>query len=251
MLVTRRRIPAVSGLERHHGGAINRTLDVCISVAALFLLAPLMILVALAIWIDSGRPIFFSQVRVGQGGRHFRLYKFRKFRPNQGGLGHAVTLQNDPRLTPLGSVLAWTKLDELPQLWNVLTADMSIVGPRPETLEFADCFRGSYRKVLDYKPGIFGPNQVFFRNESLLYTEMCDPQQFYREVLFPLKARVDLTYFPSRNLFLDIAWIFRGVLAIFGLRSCPRESVRWIEKVEDWIKQSQRDHHRPIAAKRS
>jgi lipopolysaccharide/colanic/teichoic acid biosynthesis glycosyltransferase len=195
----------------------RRILDLVIAGTSLVLLGPIMMLVALAIWVESGRPIFFSQVRLGQMGRHFRMYKFRKFHKGSGAIDRPVTIRNDYRMTRLGGFLARAKLDELPQLWNILKGDMSVVGPRPESLDLADCFVGFYRRVLDHKPGIFGPNQVVFRDEALLYPDTLDPQQFYREVLFPLKANIDLAYFPNRTIPSDIGWIICGVLAVVGL----------------------------------
>jgi lipopolysaccharide/colanic/teichoic acid biosynthesis glycosyltransferase len=107
-------------------------------------------------------------------------------------------------------------LDELPQLWNVLRGDMAIVGPRPESLAFADCFRNGFENVLRYKPGLFGPSQVSFRYESWHYPPNEDPTLFYRHVLFPAKATLDLAYFPHRTIAADIGWMVRGVLAILG-----------------------------------
>ena len=199
----------------------RRLLDLIIACTGLVILAPIMMLVAIAIWADCGRPIFFSQVRVGQMGRHFRMYKFRKFHKDCDTIDCPVTIKNDRRMTRLGRRLARTKLDELPQLWNVLKGDMSVVGPRPESLDLADCFVGFSRRVLDHKPGIFGPNQVFFRDEASLYRDTSDPEKLYREALFPLKARIDLAYFPQRTILSDIGWIIFGVLAVFGLRSVP------------------------------
>jgi UDP-N-acetyl-D-glucosamine dehydrogenase len=213
----------------------RRLLDVAIAFAGLLCLAPLMALIALAIRIESCGPIFFSHLRLGQGGRHFRLYKFRKFHERGDLHDRAVTLENDARLTRVGKLLMETKLDELPQLWNVLKGDMSMVGPRPETLDFAECFHDVYQQILEFKPGLFGPNQVFFRNESALYPANCNVEAFYREVLFPLKARVDLAYFPYRNLYLDSAWIARGTIAVFGWSPFRSKHLNWVEGVEGWI----------------
>ncbi len=218
-------------------GTAKRVLDVFVAIAGVAFFGPLMAFVAAAICLESGRPIFFAQIRLGQGGRHFRLYKFRKFYDKGTAAGRPLTLKDDWRLTRVGKFLVRTKLDELPQLWNVLAGDMSIVGPRPETLSFAECFKERYRRVLDYKPGIFGPNQVFFRNEDCLYQGR-DPERFYRDVLFPLKARVDLAYFPRMNMFADIGWIIGGTLAVFGWSPFPRGGLDLIEEVEDWLRRS-------------
>jgi lipopolysaccharide/colanic/teichoic acid biosynthesis glycosyltransferase len=206
-------------LSAEAGASGRRMFDVVAALAALIFCGPLMLLVALAILIDDGRPILFSQTRLGQFGRRFRIYKFRKFYKEAGTAGHALTVKGDQRMTRLGRFLERAKLDELPQLWNILRGDMSVVGPRPESLAFADCFAGAYRKILHHKPGIFGPNQALFRDEGRFYTAMQDPERFYREVLFPVKADKDLAYFGQRKLGSDIGWIVRGLLSVIGLRT--------------------------------
>jgi lipopolysaccharide/colanic/teichoic acid biosynthesis glycosyltransferase len=191
--------------------------DQFVALTGLILLSPLMILAALTIVIETGFPIFFSQSRLGQGGRRFRMYKFRKF-PASGDLStRPLTVGNDPRFTRVGKFLEKTKLDETPQLWNVLRGDMAIVGPRPEVPEFADCFVGSAGRVLDYKPGILGPSQAVFRNEGSLYPPSVDEQAFYRAVLFPAKASLDLAYYPSRTFLGDLKWWSRCLLAVCGM----------------------------------
>lgn len=193
---------------------LRRVFDVALASGALVLLGPLMLLIALAILAETGRPILFAQTRLGQGGRRFSMYKFRKFGPEQGAQGCPLTMREDARMTPLGRILARTKLDELPQLLNILRGDMAVVGPRPESLAFADCFTGEMRRILDYRPGIFGPAQAGFRSECDLYPETSDPATFYREVLFPAKARIDLAYYPSRTFARDAGWIFRTLLSV-------------------------------------
>lgn len=198
--------------EPARDSAGRRLFDIVVALAGLAVLLPVLPAVALAIVVDTPGPVLFSQLRLGRHGRPFRLYKFRKFRDGAAGL--AVTLKDDGRMTRIGRILERTKMDEIPQLWNVLRGDMSIVGPRPETLAFADCFRGDYRGLLDHRPGIFGPNQILFRNESALFPERCDADAFYRTVLFPAKARIDLDYFPRRTLIRDTGWLVGGVLAV-------------------------------------
>jgi lipopolysaccharide/colanic/teichoic acid biosynthesis glycosyltransferase len=196
--------------------AIKRGFDVSVAAFGLLLGAPVMILIALAIRAETKGPIFFSQIRLGLHGRHFRLYKFRKFRHDQSP-GCTVTLKDDPRMTAVGRFLERMKLDELPQLWNVLIGDMSIVGPRPESLHFADCFTDRFQRVLEYRPGLFGPSQVLFRDEGRLFPKDQDPVEFYRAVLFPAKASIDLSYFPHRTLLSDIGWIARSLAAVLRL----------------------------------
>lgn len=210
---------------------VARLLDLGLAVAVLLLLAPLMLLVAAAIVAETGRPIFFSQVRLGLNGRPFRMHKFRKFRERGTTAGGgSLTIEHDPRLSRIGGLLARTKLDELPQLWNIVRGEMAIVGPRPESLAFEDCFAGPYRAVLDHKPGIFGPSQVFFRNEGRLYRGCSDPEQLYRDVVFPRKAQLDLAYFPRRTLLRDIGWMVRGGLAVFGFCAASRGSALPVEQ---------------------
>src|SRR5229473_3684302 len=194
--------------------SLRRTLDIMCAGTAASVLVPVFLITALAIWIESGRPILFSQLRLGQNGRPFRIYKFRKFRPNCDPHGYPLTMERDGRLTAIGRVLAASKLDELPQLWNVLRGDMSIVGPRPESLAFTDCFRNGFEKIQEHKPGLFGPCQALFRNESKLYPAGVAAVEFYRQVLFPAKAEIDIAYFSRRTLVSDLAWILRGVWMI-------------------------------------
>lgn len=191
--------------------SLKRAMDVVLALLGLIVAAPLMILVALLIRLDSPGTAIFSQPRLGLNGRLFLMHKFRKFPDNWGTKGAAVTVASDARMTRLGRVLERTKLDELPQLWNILIGEMSFVGPRPETKGFKDLFTGDFARVHDYLPGIFGPNQVAFRNESHLYPPDQNPETFYREQLFPQKARNDLDYFGRATVFSDAYWIVRGL----------------------------------------
>ena len=199
-------------LPMHIG--FRRAIDILCASVASCILTPLLLIVALAIWIESGKPILFSQIRLGQYGRPFRMYKFRKFRPDCDTNGCPLTTEADVRLTKIGRVLARSKLDELPQLWNVLRGDMSLVGPRPESLAFADCFRDGFEKVHEHKPGLFGPCQVIFRHESKYYPDGVAAVEFYRSVLFPAKAQIDLAYFSRRTLVSDLGWILRAAWVI-------------------------------------
>lgn len=196
----------------------QRVFDIAVATVALTLLAPLMLLIMIAIIIESGRPVFFAHRRVGQRGQPFLVYKFRKFGRDCSPDGLQLTLDEDPRFTRVGRFLAKTKLDELPQFFNVLKGDMSIVGPRPESLHYADCFSGEFERVLTYKPGLVGPSQVKFRHESAEYPAGGDLDAFYRAELFPSKARIDLDYYPKRTLEQDVQWLFRAVVASLSSR---------------------------------
>lgn len=203
---------------RRWGDACRRMMDILIASAALIYLSPVMLGIAIAIYLEDGAPILFSQTRLGVDGKPFKLLKFRKFWADAGSAGLPVTLTDDPRLTRVGRFLEKTKLDELPQFWNILVGDMSVVGPRPESLHFADCFVGSFRGLLLYRPGLFGPAQVKFRNESAYYQAGEDPERIYRETLFPAKASMDLPYYENRSLLRDLGWICQGVAAVADLR---------------------------------
>jgi lipopolysaccharide/colanic/teichoic acid biosynthesis glycosyltransferase len=196
---------------------LRRVLDIAVSASALLLLSPLMLLIALAIVLESGRPILFLQPRLGQYGRIFYMLKFRKFHNHWRADGLPLTLAQDTRLTLAGKVLRATKLDELPQLFNVLWGDMSIIGPRPESLAFADCFKDGFEAVLQHKPGILGPSQAAFRAEHEFFPAHGELTEFYRYVLFPLKALVDLKYYCNRTLISDIMWIGVSALSVFGV----------------------------------
>jgi len=192
--------------------AVRRFFDIVISLTGILVTLPVTMPVILLLSIESPRHIFFSQTRLGLKGRPFSMYKFRKFPVTWHDDGPGVTVAFDARMTKLGAVLERTKIDELPQLWNILKGDMSIVGPRPESMKFKDLFVGEYAEVLRFKPGIFGPNQIKFRNEAELYPPDVPPEKFYRETLFALKAQSDLAYFRETNPFKDLLFIARGVL---------------------------------------
>lgn len=212
----------------------KRMLDILISFIALVACIPLIIYIVISIKCESPGPVLFRQIRLGKHWQPFWIYKFRKFY-TLGSPGLSLTLNNDSRMTSVGKVLQKTKLDELPQLWNVLRGDMSMVGPRPETIDFADCFRCGYEQVLQYKPGIFGPNQVFFRNESELFCGKMDPEAYYREVIFGLKARVDLAYFKKANIFTDLLVMVRGAIIVVFPGFRPASNEKLLTDVEEWI----------------
>lgn len=190
----------------------KRVIDLILAIAGITLALPIFAIVSLLIWLDDPGTVFFPQTRLGLQGRPFRLLKFRKFYANCGDSGPGVTVSGDARMTIVGSILERTKLDELPQFWNILKGDMSFVGPRPESVRFADLFQGEYARLLHFLPGLFGPCQVAFRNESALYPANEEPETFYRRVLFPQKAAIDIKYFSESTCLTDLIWIFRGIL---------------------------------------
>ena len=200
-----------------------RVFDILMASAGLVVLGPLMLLIALAIVIESGRPVFFSQIRIGRNGTPFRIHKFRKFGPGADPGGPLLTVRNDPRMTRLGRLLERTKLDELPQFFNVLKGEMSIVGPRPDTNVAIQELLHKYSALLDHKPGIFGPSQVAFRNAGALYPTDVHPHVFYRNFILPIKASLDMAYYPQRTLFGDLVWTIRGIMAVIGIHPTLRQ----------------------------
>lgn len=189
---------------------LRRLVDIVCAGIGIIASLPILLVIALAIWIEGGRPILYSQFRLGLNGSPFRMYKFRKFRADCDDRGSPLTVVNDSRMTRIGQTLAAFKLDELPQLWNILRGDMSFVGPRPETLVFADCFRNGFEKILEHRPGLVGPCQVLFRHENMLLPQDGNVAEFYREVLFPAKAKIDLAYYSNRTIRSDLWWIVRA-----------------------------------------
>jgi len=196
--------------------AIQRILDIIGSAIGLVLAAPVVGVISVLLLMESYGPVIFSQERLGHHGKHFRIHKFRKFPAFWGDDGQGVTTDYDSRMTMIGAFLERTKLDELPQLWNILKGEMSFTGPRPESIRFQDLFVGEYVALFKYKPGLFGPNQVAFRNESHLYPADEDPELFYRRVLFPQKAQQDLAYFKKANFLSDLIWVVKGVWFSFS-----------------------------------
>lgn len=189
----------------------RRILDVLLSALGLIAASPLIALAALCLFIEHRGSVIFAQERLGLHGRRFRMYKLRKFPPNFGNTGPGVTVLGDARMTRVGFILERLKLDELPQLVNVLKGDMSLVGPRPESLRFAHLFDGPNAALLQMVPGIFGPSQATLY-EPEMYPPDEDPEAFYCRVIFPKKAAIDLEYFARATLVQDLVWIVRGVL---------------------------------------
>jgi lipopolysaccharide/colanic/teichoic acid biosynthesis glycosyltransferase len=168
--------------------AAKRTLDIVLSVAGLLLLLPVLAVVAVIITLDNRGPIFFRQERVGQGGRSFRIYKFRTMVVGAERAGTALTVRADPRITRAGAFLRRTKLDELPQFINVLLGDMSIVGPRPEVPEFMKLYAPDQRAIiLAMRPGITDYAAILFRDESSLLSGKRNPIDVYQRVIMPAK----------------------------------------------------------------
>ncbi len=170
----------------------------------------LMLLVAICIKVKMPGPVLFRQQRVGREGRLFTLVKFRTMLVNHG--GNSVSVAGESRITPLGSVLRRWKLDELPELWNVLLGDMSFVGPRPDVPGYADTLTGEDREILQLRPGITGPASMKYRNEEEILSAVENPQKYNDEVIFPDKVRINRLYLHDHSFFLDLKMIVATVL---------------------------------------
>jgi lipopolysaccharide/colanic/teichoic acid biosynthesis glycosyltransferase len=190
----------------------KRAFDIALSIVGLLLFALPMAMVAAAIRISSGSPVVFSQERIGRSGRVFRVRKFRTMRV-RGEPGMTVTVEGDARITPIGRLLRRWKLDELPQLWNVLVGQMSFVGPRPDVTGFADTLKGDDRRVLLMRPGITGPATLFYRNEEEILTSVPDPVKYNREVIYPHKVRMNLEYLDHCSFMGDLGYIWKTVVS--------------------------------------
>lgn len=181
------------------------------SFFGLLFLLPLLIIVGILIHIKMpGGPIIFRQQRVGKYGKLFTMYKFRSMTVSHS--GNSVSVKGEKRITPLGAQLRKYKLDELPELWNVLIGDMSFVGPRPDVPGYADKLKGEDRRVLLLKPGITGPASLKYRNEEELLAEHKNPQKYNDEVLFPDKVKINIEYLDNWSFWHDIKIIIYTVL---------------------------------------
>jgi lipopolysaccharide/colanic/teichoic acid biosynthesis glycosyltransferase len=192
---------------------LKRVVDIAASALVLLALLPIMLIVMLAIVLESPGPIFYRADRVGRGGRRMRMYKFRKMHPDAAGL--KLTTGNDSRLTRVGAFLTRSKLDELPQFINVLRGDMSLVGPRPEDPEFVGQRQDDYDHILQVRPGITGLSQIAFAEESRILSQE-DPLTHYLERIFPQKCALDRMYVQSAGLRMDariFTWTLIAVLA--------------------------------------
>lgn len=196
----------------------TRALDLLLAGIGLILAAPLFALVAILIKTESEGPVFYSQLRVGLHRKRFWMLKFRKMRANLPTQGPSITRRHDTRMTVVGTFLERTKLDELPQLINVLRGEMSVVGPRPELPKFVETLPEMWDQVLSVKPGIFGPNQLAHRNESELFPRDCkDIEAFYIAELLPEKLRVDAQYARTCGFWMNLNLLVRCVIAsLFG-----------------------------------
>ncbi|MHB8425451.1 MAG: sugar transferase [Gammaproteobacteria bacterium] len=195
----------------------KRLFDVSFSVLGLLLLSPLFLLVGLTILVSDGLPVFFRQERVGYRGRSFRMWKFRTMLRNAERLGQPLTVGQDSRITHVGRWLRKHKLDELPQLINVLKGEMSLVGPRPEVPRYVALYSPEQRRVLELVPGITDPASIAFRDEAGLLAGCEDPEQVYVERIMPEKIRLNLAYAARAGVVSDVG-VMLGTLGVLWVK---------------------------------
>jgi lipopolysaccharide/colanic/teichoic acid biosynthesis glycosyltransferase len=223
-----RSLPRMNQTFYARGG--KRLFDIAAAALGLLVLSPLLLVVSGLIRLTSRGPVLFLQERVGQAGKTFRIVKFRSMTDKAATYQHAsarvessnncvagplITSAEDPRITPVGRVLRRFKLDELPQLWNVLRGDMSLVGPRPEVPHYVASYTASQSRVLTVRPGITDPASVAYRHEEDLLAGKPDPDSYYRQVILPDKLRMNLEYVDKISFFSDLSLMLRTTGSIF------------------------------------
>ena len=202
-------------LKRRRGRlALKRVMDIVISGAALCVLWPVLLLIALAIVIDDPGPVFYRQVRVGRGGKEFRIFKFRTMVVDADKKGLKITVGRDSRITRMGALLRKTKLDELAQLLNVFLGQMSFVGPRPEVPRYVAMYTPYQRQVLLVRPGITDYASIAYRNENDLLAGAEDPERMYVEEIMPAKLELNMKYLRRVSPLEDIRLILATIAAV-------------------------------------
>jgi lipopolysaccharide/colanic/teichoic acid biosynthesis glycosyltransferase len=189
---------------------VKRLFDILSSVQGLIIPSPLLLIIAMLIAISSQGPIIFRQTRTGRYGKPFVIFKFRTMRLDHN--GSTISVKGEERITMLGAFLRRYKIDELPELWNVLKGDMSLVGPRPDVPGYADRLKGEELKILELRPGITGPASIKYRNEEEILSKQSDPVQYNDEIIWPDKIKINLDYYHNRNLVKDLSIIIRTIV---------------------------------------
>ncbi|NYT62139.1 sugar transferase [Alcaligenaceae bacterium] len=193
-----------------YNAALKRTFDLLVSFIGLLCCAPIILAAWVAASIDTRSNGFFSQARVGRGGKIFNIIKIKTMRESDS-LGTTVTTSSDSRITRSGAFFRKTKIDELPQLWNVLMGDMSFVGPRPDVPGYADDLQGDDRIILSVRPGITGPASLKYKNEEALLDRQPDAYRYNREVIWPDKVKINKEYIRDYSFLKDMKYIFHTV----------------------------------------
>lgn len=190
----------------------KRVFDIIASGLGIIVLSPVLIIIAFIIKKESDGPVFFKQIRVGQKGGKFEIFKYRTMVVNAEKLGRQITVGNDSRITKIGGFLRKYKLDELPQLINVFKGDMSLVGPRPEVPKYVEMYTEEQKKVLEVKPGITDLASIRYKDENELLGTAEDPDDMYINTIMPDKLSLNLEYIDKSNVFLDIYIIIKTIV---------------------------------------
>jgi lipopolysaccharide/colanic/teichoic acid biosynthesis glycosyltransferase len=173
-----------------------------VAAAGILFISPILVAAALAVALETGAPVFFRQKRIGRNGAPFQLLKFRTMRTGQAGA--KITAANDNRITRVGALLRRHKIDELPQLWNVLRGDMNLVGPRPEVPEYVDLKDPIWNEILQIRPGISDLATLVYRDEEKILGSVANPERYYRDVVLPGKLSLSLHYVRTRSVWTDL-----------------------------------------------
>jgi len=205
---------------------MKRIFDIVFSLSVLLALSPLLILVSLLIKGGDGGAVLYRGERTGRYGHPFRIFKFRTMVPNAEAIGGASTADEDPRITRVGRALRRYKLDELPQFINVLTGDMSVVGPRPEVQYYTDMYTETEKTILTVRPGITDWASIWNSDEGGVLAGAADPEKAYQELIRPTKIRLQLKYVRERSFFTDLKIIFLTVLAVLKPESKAIQEIR-------------------------
>ena len=212
---------------------LKRTFDVLAALTGLIVLSPLLLTLAAIIKSTSAGPVFYRGVRAGRDGTPFRIFKFRSMVQNADRLGGPSTAGNDPRLTGVGSLMRAYKLDELPQLINVLIGDMSLVGPRPEVLSEVETYTAEQREVLRIRPGITDWASIWNSNEESVLAGASDPHAAYKQLIQPTKLKLQLVYYRERTLLIDLQILLATIVKLFR---------------PEWVPDRIRPYGRPVRA---
>jgi lipopolysaccharide/colanic/teichoic acid biosynthesis glycosyltransferase len=193
---------------------MKRIFDLTLAGIVFVLLSPFLLLVAVMIRLDSPGPVFFRQERIGKAERPFLILKFRTMVQDAPLMGGPITVGDDPRITKLGKWLRRTKIDELPQLLNILKGDMSFVGPRPEVRKYVNLFRQDFEQILQVRPGLTDLASLRYRNEAEILGRFENPEEAYQQRILPDKIRLAKEYLRQSSVLFDIALIFRTLLKV-------------------------------------
>ena len=196
----------------------KRAFDLVFAIIALLLLSPLFFLGSLLAKFQSKGPVFYKAKRVGKDEAIFEMYKFRTMVVNADTLGGSLTTYRDTRITPIGRFLRWTKLDELPNLINVIKGEMSLIGPRPEAPDYVKYYTEVQKQVLQVKPGMTGPSQLANRDEEEKLKGQQDAEHYYITELMPKKLALDLHYVATQSIASDIGWLLKTVWVVIVRR---------------------------------